>query len=218
MKKKIFLGLVILISLFTICGCDNKENNNGGNNNNNNTNNNTVNHKVYKYMKISSSISSNLYYYAEQLFDNPSAVGYGNKEYEPFLIVEFDTNTGNATNVKYYSFFLDYEDNEWVNKAIEKYDEASGKAKDEVKNVKKGRVNDNVSYLTANIDPDSYAFDQYLQYLFKGQDIDDYKDRVYYKRLYNYSTTPEHKEGDNYFEDSLSHIRIEWSDSEIKTF
>jgi len=219
MKKKIVLSLLVVISLFMITGCGNKENNNKENNQSNNGNSNqetkVADHKIYKYMKISTAVSSTLYYHANQLFDNPSEVGHSDDSYKPFLIVEFDTKTGVANKVTYYGFFLDNDDNMWVNKAIEAYETSSGEAKDEVTNVKKGRVNQFVSYLTANIDPKSYGFDQYLQMLFDGQDIEKYKDEVFFSRLYNYSTEPAHEEGDNYFEDSLTDIRIEWSDSEI---
>ena len=48
--------------------------------------------------------------------------------------------------------------------------------------------------------------------------LKDYKDRIYYSRLYNYEQKPPVYEGDNYFEETLEGIRIEWSDSEIKVY
>lgn len=215
MKKKIIL-ILLVVSLF-VTGCNN-QNSNGTNNSGKNNSVKKLDHKVYKYMKISASTSNQLYYYAEYAFDDPSVVGYADTKYNPCLIVEFDTNTGSAKKVTYYGFFLDYEEDEWVNKAIEKYETSSDKVKKEVSNVKKGRVNDNVSYLKADIIPGSYAYDQYVQALFKEQDIEKYKKDVYFDNLYNYEKAPDHEEGDNYFEDAISSLRIEWSDSEIKAY
>ena len=220
MKKKIILSMLVLTLLVTLKGCDNS-NQNTNVNNNGETNNSTtkLDHKIYKYIKVLASNSSELYYETNVLFDDPGTVSNGDTEYKPRLLIEFDTTTGKAKNIKFYAFFLDYEDDEWVNKAIEKYNESSGSAKTKVTDVTKGRVNEEVSYLSANISVDSYGFNQYiLTYLIQGQDIDEYKDSIYYSRLYNYDSEPPHEEGDNYFEESLEGLRIEWSDKEISAY
>ena len=118
-----------------------------------------------------------------------------------------------------FAFFIDNTDDEWVDKAIEKYESSSSKSKGSFTNVKKGRVNEEVSYLSADLDIDSYIFTQFIDtYIIKSQDIEKYKDEIYYSRLYNYSSNPPHEEGDNYFEETLEGIRIEWSDNEIKPY
>lgn len=174
--------------------------------------------KIYKYIKMSSANGVGLLYSADYLFDNSSEVSSGDTYYKPCLIAEFDTKTGKAKSVKFYTFFLDYEDDEWVNKALEKFDGSSLESKKIFTNVQKGRVNDNVSYLTADVDVDSYIFVQYVEMLIKDQDIEKYKDEIFFSRLYNYDSEPPHEEGENYFEESLEGIRIEWSDEEIKAF
>lgn len=226
MRKKVFLSFLVALSLFIITGCGNNQSNSGGNKNGNGnsngnqktTNDKKLDHKVYKYMKISSSNASGLLHVA-YLFDDPSVVGSGDNEYNPCFIAEFDTNTGKAKSVKFYSFFLDYEGStEWVDKAIEKFDSSTGEYKKSFSNVTKGRVNENVTYLVADADPTSYMYNQYIESLFYEQDIEKYKDDVFYSRLYNYDPKPEAKTGNNFFEEPLESIRIEWSDSEIKAY
>ena len=221
MKNKILLSLLIILCLFTIIGCGNSQESKNGSNTegNSSTNNeNKLDHKVYKYMKISSSTTSGIMNTA-YIFDDPSSVSSGDTEYDPCFVVEFDTKTGKATSVKFYSFFLDYENtSEWVDKAIEKYNESSGEYKKSFSNVSKGRVNESVTYLVADVNPSSHVYNQYVESLLYEQDIEEYKDSIYYSRLYNYSTTPPVEVGDNFFEESLENIRIEWSDSEIKPY
>ena len=216
--KKNFLICLLIICLLVLSGCQN----NGGNiNNGANSGGNTqkLDHKVYKYMKISSSLGSSLLYSATTMFGDTSVVSNGDIYYNPCIIAEFDTNTGVATKAKFYAFFLDYSDDEWVNKAIERYNSTSSDYKKNYKNVKKGRVNDSVSYLSADLEINSYIYTQFIDsYLIKGQDIDRYKDEVFYSRLYNYASEPPHEEGENFFEESLEGIRIEWSDSVIKAY
>ena len=214
--KKVFLSILVILSLFTV-GCSNENKKNENNNQNNQ--NQKADHKIYKYMKVSSDNAVNLLYNANYLFDDLSVVSNGDTYYKPCLLIEFDTKTGKAIKATFYSFFLDYEDNEWVNKAIEKYDSSTLKSKNNYTNVKKGRVNKEVSYLTANIKVDSHEFTQFIStYLVEGQDIEKYKDEVFFSRLYNYDSEPPHEEGDNYFEESLESSRIEWSDSKIKAY
>ena len=226
MKKKIFLGVlisVILVSMiFVLTGCEKKDNSTTGESNNSgSTVEKTVkkpDHKIYKYVKMSSGNASNLLYSAS-IFDDPSEVSNGDIYYKPCIVAEFDTETGKATKAKFYSFFLDSSTDEWVDKAIEKFESSSSKSKDSFTNVKKARVNEEVSYLSADLDINSYIFTQFIDtYIIKSQDIEKYKDEIYYSRLYNYSSTPPHEEGDNYFEESLESIRIEWSDKEIKAY
>ena len=217
--KKVFLTLLVVISLFVTTGCNNEIKSNETNNESSNQSEKKVDHKIYKYMKISSENAANLLYNANYLFDDLSSVSNGDTYYNPCLIVEFDTQTGKATEAKFYAFFLDYEDNEWVNKAIEKYDSSTLKSKSNYSNVKKGRVNDNVSYLSADINVSSHEFTQFIStYLIEGQDIEKYKDEVFFSRLYNYDSEPPHEEGENYFEESLESSRIEWSDTKLKAY
>ena len=216
MKKIIFLMLCLLI----VTGC-NANKTNLENNNNTNANNNVskLDHKVYKYMRISTDNTSGLINNG-YIFGDPSGVGHLDKTYNPTLLVEFDTVTGKASKVTLYAFFLDNPDTtEWVDKAEESFNEKAGSYKKDFGAIQKGRVNDFVTYLKVDINPASYIYNQYLEtYLFYEQDIEKYKDEIYYSRLYNYSTTPEVKVGDNYFEESLEHIKIEWSDNSFSAF
>ena len=111
---------------------------------------------------------------------------------------------------------MDGEDDENVNKALEKYNNSTSEYKKYFTNVQKGRINESVTYLSADLGVDGNIFTQYIDsYIINSQDIDKYKDKIYYSRLYNYSSNPPHEEGSNYFEETLEGIRIEWSDSEI---
>lgn len=173
-------------------------------------------HKIYKYVKMSSSVGSGLLYSAAVLFGDVSEVSSGDIYYKPCIVAEFDTETGKAIKATFYAFFLDYDDDEWVNKALEKYENSSSEAKTKFTNISKGRVNDNVSYLSADLDVNSYIFTQFIDtYIIKSQDIEKYKDEIFFSRLYNYSSEPPHSEGENFFEESLEGIRIEWSDGEL---
>ena len=210
--KKLFL-LVLCVFMITGCSLIPIKNTVDGNKQESN-----LDHKVYRYMKISSSNTSTLLNNA-YIFGDPGVVGSGDNYYYPCFIASFDPVTGKVISVKYYSFFLDYEGSyEWVDKAIEKFNESGDSYKKDFTSVSKGRVSEFVTYLSVDINPKSYTFDQYIQILFEEQDIEKYKDTVYYSRLYNYETKPPVKEGDNYFEDSLTDIRIEWSDSILKAY
>lgn len=219
LKKTISLLLLVTMLLFAFAACGDAGNTaaDGGQASGDSgaASDSDLGYDVYKYMKITNSNASQLYYPAMMLFDDPGAVGSGDTLYKPCLVAEFDTQTGHATKVELYAFFLDNEDDEWVNQAIEAYETADDSYKDEVTNVTKGRVNDSVSYLHAEIDPSSYGVDQYIQMLFYNQDIEHYKDEIFFSRLYNYDTEPAHEEGDNFFEESLEGQRIEWSNSPI---
>ena len=217
MKKRLFISAFIIFTLFIMVGCEKKEENNTNFNTLNNTK--QLDHKVYKNMKISSSNASALLYNVNSLFGEISEVSSGDKYYKPTILVEFDVSSGKAINATFYGYFIDYDDNEWVNKAIEKYDSSSNEHKKHFTNVQKGRINDNISYLKSDLDVNSHIFTQFIStYLIEGQDIEKYKDEIYYSRLDNYSTTPVVEVGENYFEESLESIRIEWSDSQISAY
>ena len=133
--------------------------------------------------------------------------GNGNNSNEP-------TTTGKAT---IYGCFLDYEDNHWVNEAIEKYNSSSDSYKKDIINVSKGRINDEISFIKIEINPESYKFEQYISsYIMREQDIEKYKNETYYDNLYNYTDLAPAEVGDNYFVNGLSKMRLEWSDSELK--
>ena len=213
--KKIIKIFMLLLFVFTITGCNNNLNGNSNNNRNTNTNTNKPDHKIYKYMAVRSDSGNNLIYNA-YLFDDSFVVYDGDKKYQPCLLIEFDTNTGKATSIKFYTF---YSGKEYLDKGIEKFDEASKEAKKNFKNLKKDKISDEVYYLVVEVDPESYECTQFIDtYLVKGQDIEKYKDEIFFSRLYNYSSEPPHEEGDNYFEESLESSRIEWSDSKIKAY
>ena len=215
MKNKILIVLISLLTLFVVTGCN--ESTNGGNNYSGG--NSKPDHKIYKYIKASSSNGSSLLIPIEYIIGNPRVVEHADDKQDPCLIIEHDTETGKAKKVTFYTFFLDTKpDTEWSDIALENYNSSSDSYKKNLSNVKTGRVNDFVTYLKADITVDSYIYDQYIEMLVKKQDIDKYKDEVFFSRLYNYSNEPEHKEGNNFFEDALSGIRIEWSDSEIKAY
>ena len=209
--KKIVL---LIICLLCLTGCGNKTNGEVQANKQSN-----LDHKVYKYMKITTHNTSNLINNG-YIFDDPSYVGHGDKNYYPTLLVEFDTITGKASKVTLYAFFLDNPDStEWVDKAVDSFNEKVGSYRNDFSSVHKGRVNDFVTYFDVDINAESHIYNQYLQtYLFYEQDIEKYKDAIYYSRLYNYSSTPEVKTGENYFEESLEGIRIEWSDNAFSAY
>ena len=219
LKKSVSILLLVTMLLFAFAACGDAGNNAGGDGqvagDGGASSDSDLGYDVYKYMKITNSNASQLYYPAMMIFDDPSAVGSGDTLYKPCLVAEFDTATGHATKVELYAFFLDNDDDLWVNQAIEAYETADDSYKDEVTNVTKGRVDDSVSYLRAEIDPESYGFDQFIQMLLYNQDIEHYKDEIFFSRLDNYSTEPPHEEGDNFFEESLEGQRIEWSNSPI---
>ena len=213
MKKKFLIGVLIIVSLFTLTGCGKESN---GTSNGTTT---KPDHKIYKYIKVTSSNGSTLITPLYAVVGESSEVGHGDDYYKPTIMLEFDSKTGNATKATFYTFFLDDEPStEWVDKAKEKYDESSSEYKKKFTNAKTGRVNDGVTYFSCEVDVDSYVYNQYIELLMKGQDIEDYKDRIFFSRLYNYSTEPEHSEGDNFFEESLEGLRIEWSDKELKAY
>lgn len=215
MKKYILL----VISMFLILGATGCEKYSGNNSDYNNPTTTTkqLDHKVYKYTKMTCSSGNELFINLNYLFDYIDRVGYAETDYDPTLIVETDTNTGKAINATLYGYFLDYGTDEWVDKAIEKYNTSSSNSKKDILSVDKGRVNDQVTYIKIRINPDSYNFEQYIQsYIMREQDIDTYKKKTYYDQLYNYSTTPEKEEGDNYFYNGLTSIRLEWSDDELR--
>lgn len=232
MNKKLFLiigcsiiVICIVIAIIVVNNNNNSNNTTGQNQSNNssyaNSNSSTKkpDHKIYKYVKMSSDNSSTLLYSVTSLFDNPGDVSSGDVYYKPTIIAEFDTETGKATKATFYAFFLDGEDDENVNKALQKYNNSTSEYKKYFTNVHKDRVNSEISCLVADLDVNANLYTQYIDsYILDSQDIDKYKDRIYYSRLYNYSTTPPHEEGSNFFEESLEGIRIEWSDNEITVF
>ena len=232
MKKNVIIPIIIAVVIFFVIAVvatvaivgiaivsnnQNNDNNYSSSSSDNKTN--LIDHTIYKYIKISSSGAGNMLYSVESAFGSMGTVSNGDIQYNPCILAEFDTATGNATKATFYCFFLDYDNDEWVNKAIGKYNSASSRIREIYTNVKKGRVDEHVSYLSAEINLEKYEFTQYLDsYIIKNQDIEKYKDKVYFSRLYNYSTTPTHEEGANYFSETLEGIRIEWSDSEIKAY
>ena len=210
MKKYLMISIVTLL-LLIVCGCSK---NNGSNPNNNQV----ANSNVFRYMKMSSANAGGLINIA-YVFDEPSTVGHGDKTYNPTLVAEFDQVTGKAKNVTFYAFFLDNPDtSEWVDKAIEKFNTTSTSYKKDFSDLSKGRVNDFVTYLSVSMNPESHVFNQFIQMLLYKQDIEKYKDEIYYSRLSNYSTKPPVEEGSNYFEESLEGIRIEWSNNIISAY
>ena len=223
MKKKILLGIAILTilscMLFVLTGCNNNENSADNNGGSSNTSTKKVDHKVYKYVKMSSDTASGLLYSTNSLFGDTFYVHEKDKYYKPCIIAEFDTETGKATKATLYLFFKEYENNdEYVNKAMEKYNSSSNEAKKNYTNIQKGKVpgETEVSYISVDLKIDSYIYTQFIDtYIIKSQDIEKYKDKVYYSRLYNYSSNPPHEEGANCFEETLEGIRIEWSDNKI---
>ena len=218
MKKRYLIILILTISLL-LTGCGKNSENNNNQSGDYTTTKKVADHKIYKYMKMSSPNGTSLINNIEYTFDYMSVVGYGDTSYNPCMLVEYDTETGKATNVKFYSFFLDHTPSyEWVDKAIEKYESSSSKDKENYSNVEKGRVNDEVTYISFNVKVDSYYYEQFIRNLIEDQDIEKYKKDVYYDNLYNYSTTPEVKDESNLFYTTLTGVTIEWSDSEFSAY
>ena len=216
MKKRLIIVILIMFCLL-LTGCN--DNTNENNNLNNNTNNNTkqLDHKIYKYVRLLSNNADDLFINLNYMFGYISNVGYSDKDYKPELIVESDTSNGKAKSATLYGFFLDTApESTWVDEAIEKYNTSNKK---DILNVEKGRVDNNVTYIKININTESYNFEQYIRgYILEEQNIEKYNNETFYDNLYNYDPKPVEKKGDNFFENPLTNIRIEWSDSEINAY
>lgn len=213
MKKKLLISFVFAVLFIGLAGC--------GSNDKKNNEKKSADQKTsafYKYVAFKSANSTSLLYNA-RLFGEPTEVSFGEVTYKPTIIAKFDTKTGKATSVKFYTFYLNDGNDTAVNQAIEVLNSASDDANKNFSNIKKGKVNDNVSYLVVNIDPNSYEVTQFIDaYIIKGQDIERYKLEIYYNRLAEYNNEPTHEDGENYFEESIENIRMEWSNSKIKAY
>ena len=219
MNKKMLRNIMLLTIVFVLTGCSFNLKVKQGMNNQQTTTVQTPDHKIYKYMKVSSESGTNLLYNAGYLFGETFRAYQGEDYYDPCLILEFDVKTGKAVSAKFYTFYQYDNNDEYVDEAMEKFNESSAESKKAYSNAKKDHMTEDITYISADINVNSYEFTQFIDsYLVKGQDIDKYKDEIYYSRLYNYSSTPPVEVGDNYFYESLENIRIEWSDKKIEAF
>lgn len=230
MKKRIILSFILICVLFNLTGCGNDNNINGYNQD---VTYRALDHKVYKYMKVSSNISSSLMYNIDNLFGGVYYVTYYDPsteediKYSPELLLEFDTKTGHGIKATLYIFFnesggeLDQGEKRYYEQALDKFNSKSEEARKDFKILESKMFNDNnTSYIKAEVNPESNNFYQYVSsYLMYQQDIEKYKNEVFYSRLDNYyDPKPQAVEGDNFFEEPLESTRIEWSDKEIKPF
>ena len=217
MKKKILITLILLTTIFLVTGCSLNFKTKTGGNQQPTTTIKRPGHKIYRYMKISSESGTNLLYNASRLFGETYRAYQGEDYYDPCLIVEFNNSDGKAKKATFYTFFQYDNNDEYVDEAMSKFEEASKESKKAYSNVKKEHMTEDITYISADINVNSYEFTQFIDtYLIKGQDIEKYKDEVYFSRLYNYESTPPVEVGDNYFYESLEGIRIEWSDNKIE--
>ena len=178
-------------------------------------------HKIYKYVRISSVASNRIYEPFDYFFGDYASTawrfGRDGDSYCPYIIVEFDTNTGNASQVQYYEFYKDTsypsDVEAKVNASIAVYEEYKQSdhpyAKD-VTNINSGLISEKIAYLTANINPESSGFEQHIMGLLKGQDIECYKKSAFYDSSYNFMWC---EDTEDHFICEPDYTMIEWSDT-----
>ena len=153
--------------------------------------------------------------YISSILDN--TLGY--EDHLPTLTFHYNVDTGKAESAEFTTYFpadgLNTED--FINSAIDSLSEDNefcsrlSNIRTEVKD------SENVTALTFDIDISTYFtyFDQYINMFFvEGQqNIEGYKQDVYYSRVDNYyDPKPSCEDGKNYFYDQISGLRVEWED------
>lgn len=217
--KKLSCSILILFTLVVLVGCGNSQGTNDDVVEVEQDVTTKIDHEIYKYMKISCNLTKRLYYTADDLFTiNGGGATIDGENVNPCLLVEFDTTTGKAVNVTLYKFFSEYDDT-WVDAAIEAFELSEYEYKSFITNVTKGRVNEATTYLSCTIDPDAYDFEPAIGQLLIRQDIEHYKNSVYFDSLGVYGENkPSYEEGDNYFYNEISYSKIEWGNTEFKPY
>lgn len=140
-------------------------------------------------------------------------------DYYPTLTFTYNTDTGLLEKAEYstyysYSDFAE-EPNQFLQEAIDIIASGEGVCA-KFSNVRTENLDD-VTELTFDIDISSYFanFDQYVNLCFvEGeQDIEKYKNSVYYDNLYNYTdSVPACEDRDGYFYDEITRRQVEWED------
>lgn len=208
--KKVYCYLICLVCLVSLLsGCGSSKNKDGIH--------------VYEYMKLSGDRLSNLINNINNYFGNIMyVVGDNGDEYNPEVLLEFDTSTGKcfkATLYLFYKMWGDPNDKPLEDVAIDVFNSNTDEDKKDFGKINKGKVNDKISYIYVEINPESSLFTENISnYILKKQDINKYKNEVFYNKLEGLEEKPKSKEDKNYFEESLVGTRLEWSDKEIKAF
>ena len=144
---------------------------------------------------------------------------FGFGEHLPTITFHYDTKTGMAEKAEYatYYSYSPYGENEFLQMDMEAL---SGDSElcSRFSNIKTEVMEeDEVTKLSFDIDISTYFthFDPHINLYFveREQDIEGYKNAVYYERIDNYlDPKPTCEEGEGFFYDQISCRRIEWED------
>lgn len=201
------IGILCILVLLTGCG----------------SNKNNIDHHVYEYMKVTGDRVSNIMDNINYLFGNIIyVVGDNGKNYDPEILLEFDNDSGKCSKATLYLFYKMWGepgDESLEDIAINEFNSKSDDDKKDFGKVNKGKVDDKISYIYVEINPESKLFnDNISNYILMNQDIDKYKKEAFYNKLDGLDSKLKSKEGKNYFYESILGTRLEWSDKEIKPF
>lgn len=144
---------------------------------------------------------------------------FGFGEYLPTITFHYDTETGIAERAEYatYYSYSPYGENEFLQMDMEALS-GDGELCSRFSNFKTEVMEeDEVTKLSFDMDISTYFtyFDPHINLYFveKEQDIEGYKNAVYYERIDNYlDPKPTCEEGEGFFYDQISCRRIEWED------
>lgn len=145
---------------------------------------------------------------------------FGFGEYLPTITFHYNTESGMAESAEYstYYSYSPYEDNEFLQSDMEVLSSGEGEFLSRFSNLRTEDMEaEGVTKLTFDMDIStyfSYLYPEINLYFVTGeQNIEDYKDAIYYSRVDGYyDPKPTCEEGENYFYDQISCIRIEWAD------
>lgn len=139
-------------------------------------------------------------------------------DYYPTLTFTYNTETGKIERAEYSTYFWYYpgEDTDVFLQEVTDIISSGEGICTKFSNVRTENMDD-VTKLTFDIDISSYFanFDQYVNLCFvEGeQDIEKYKNSVYYDVLYNQSDPiPSCEDRDGYFYDEITRRQVEWED------
>ena len=147
-------------------------------------------------------------------------------DYYPTLTFTYNTDTGKIERAVYSTYYPNNsgeESNEFLQEAIDIIMSGEGICSSfsniQTENIddKSTDISNDIFKLSFDIDISSYFanFDQYVNLCFveNEQDIEGYKNNVYYDVLYNQSDPiPSCEDRDGYFYDEITRRQVEWED------
>ncbi len=147
-----------------------------------------------------------------------SIFGFG--DHLPTITFHYDTETGMVESVEYstYYSYSPYSDNEFLQMDMDALSTGEGEFLSRFSNFRTEVMEEEeVTKLSFDIDISTYFtyFDPHINLYFvrKEQDIEGYKNAVYYDCIDNYlDPKPAREEGEGFFYDQISCRRIEWED------